>query len=78
MTECWISAAATALALLVGWYGHRKWRGWLPEDLSIKYGVGGMIDVVAWWLENGGDMPSEEIADILHRLVVEPILSQKR
>ena len=53
-------------------------RGWLPEDLSIKYGVGGMIDVVAWWLENGGDMPSEEIADILHRLVVEPILSQKR
>ena len=44
---------------------------WLPEDLGVVYGTGATIDLLAWWL--GADQQhrsSEQIAAILHRLII--------
>jgi len=47
---------------------------WLPNDLSVVYGTGGTFDILAWWLAEGQDHSAQEIAGILHRLVIEPLV----
>jgi len=47
---------------------------WLPADLGVVYGTGGTIDVLAWWLEQDPPMPPAEIAGILHRLIIAPLM----
>lgn len=52
---------------------------WLPADLGTIHGTGSMIDILAWWLGQGGNRPAsthspEEIATILHRLVIAPLV----
>lgn len=52
---------------------------WLPADLGTVHGTGSTIDILAWWLKQGGDAPAsthtpEEVARILHRLVIAPLV----
>lgn len=47
---------------------------WLPADLGVVHGTGAMIDVLAWWLTEGSALSAEEIATIVHRLVIAPLV----
>jgi AcrR family transcriptional regulator len=52
-----------------------KRRGWwLPADLAVVFGVSGVIEVLAWWLQHRRDFTVEEIAVIVDRLVIAPIV----
>lgn len=47
---------------------------WLPADLAVVFGVSGVIEILAWWLEHRGVFTVDEIAGILDRLVIAPIV----
>ncbi|WP_236554575.1 TetR/AcrR family transcriptional regulator [Novosphingobium sp. 9U] len=47
---------------------------WLPADLGVVHGTGAMIDGLAWWLTIGTDLSAEQIATILHRLIIAPLV----
>lgn len=47
---------------------------WMPDDLRVSYGVGGMIEVLTWWLQKRRDFPVEKVAKLLDRLVIAPML----
>jgi AcrR family transcriptional regulator len=49
---------------------------WLPADLAVVFGVSAVAEILAWWLQHPRDFTLEEIADILDRLVIAPILQQ--
>lgn len=51
--------------------------GWLPPDLAVVYGAGGTIDVLSWWLEHGESQSPDQIAAILNRLVVAPLVGPR-
>lgn len=46
---------------------------WLPRDLIIAWSVGGVIEILTWWLQQEEGYPSEKIARTLDHLVVNPI-----
>ena len=46
----------------------------LPNDLAVLFGVSGVLEIFKWWLEHGRDLSVTEVADILDRLVIAPIL----
>lgn len=47
---------------------------WLPADLGVVHGTGATIDVLAWWLAQEREYPPNQIADILNRLVIAPLV----
>lgn len=49
-------------------------RSRFPADLAIVFGVSGLIEILAWWLQHRKQCTVEEIAEILESLVVGPIL----
>ncbi len=53
-----------------------KPESWLPEDLAVIHGTGGTIDLLAWWLVQEDDYPSEQIAAILDRLIIAPLVGK--
>lgn len=52
----------------------QKPHDWLPSDLGVVHGTGAMIDGLAWWLTIGTALSTDEIAKILHRLVIAPLM----
>lgn len=48
---------------------------WLPGDLRVVYATGGVVDVLAWWLQQRPRPPANEMAEILDRLVIAPTLA---
>ena len=48
---------------------------WLPLDLRVEHAVGGVIDVLAWWLRQADRPPVTRGAEILDRLVIAPTLA---
>lgn len=48
---------------------------WLPADLRVAYAAGGVVDVLAWWLQQEPPLPAERIAAILDRLVIAPTMA---
>lgn len=47
----------------------------LPLDLGVVHGAGATIDVLAWWLsQENKEYPAGQIAEILHRLVIAPLV----
>ena len=50
---------------------------WLPADLGVVHGTGATFDLLAWWLGQGPDMTPEDIAPLLHRLVIAPLLGDR-
>lgn len=49
---------------------------WLPSDLAVVYGTGATIDVLAWWLSQDDDYSPAQIAGILNRLVIAPLVGR--
>jgi AcrR family transcriptional regulator len=50
-------------------------KSWLPADLGVVYGAGGTIDLLAWWLSQDEGYTAEQIAGILNRLIIAPLVS---
>jgi AcrR family transcriptional regulator len=48
---------------------------WLPSDLGVIYGVTATVEILAWWLPRRDAYSSEQIAEILDRLVITPTLT---
>lgn len=53
-------------------------KSWLPADLGVVYGAGATIDLLAWWLSQDEVYPPEQIAAILNRLVIAPLVGGER
>jgi AcrR family transcriptional regulator len=53
-------------------------KSWLPSDLGVVYGTGGTIDLLAWWLAQEDDYSPEQIALILNRLIIAPLIGGER
>jgi AcrR family transcriptional regulator len=53
-----------------------KAASWLPADLAVVHGTGGTIDLLAWWLARDADYPSDQIASILDKLIVAPVVGE--
>lgn len=49
---------------------------WLPADLGVVHGTGATIDILAWWLVQDEAYPPSHIADILNRLVINPLVGR--
>lgn len=47
---------------------------WLPMDLGVILGVSGTVEILSWWLRDQPDTPSEQVAELLDRLVIGPAL----
>lgn len=47
---------------------------WLPADLGVVYGTGATFDLLAWWLGESQQLSPDEIAGILHRLIIAPLV----
>jgi len=47
---------------------------WLPADLGVVHGAGAALDILAWWLAQDQEFSPSQIADILNRLVVSPLV----
>lgn len=47
---------------------------WLPADLGVVHGTGSTIDILAWWLARGRELNARQVATILHRLVIAPLV----
>lgn len=52
----------------------RNQRDWLPPDLGVVYGTGSTFDILAWWLSQDHAYTPDQIAAILHRLVIAPLV----
>ena len=48
--------------------------GWLPADLGVVYGTGGTFDLLAWWLGQERNYSADEVAAILNRLIIAPLM----
>jgi AcrR family transcriptional regulator len=53
-------------------------KSWLPADLGVVYGAGGTIDLLAWWLSQDETYSPEQIAGILNRLIIAPLIDSDR
>lgn len=53
-------------------------KSWLPADLGVVYGAGATIDLLAWWLSQEDSYTPEQIAAILNRLVIAPLVDPSR
>jgi AcrR family transcriptional regulator len=58
--------------------GHPASEDDLPADLKITWAVGGVIDILTWWLQQSRHHPCEQIAEVLDRLVVSRLLTPAR
>lgn len=48
---------------------------WLPTEIGVIMTVSGIIELLAWWLRQTKPMPSPKIAEILHRMLVSPMMA---
>jgi len=53
-------------------------KDWLPQDLGVVHGTGGTFDLLAWWLAQERRHTPDEIAAILHRLIIAPLIGDGR
>lgn len=44
-------------------------------ELGANHGVAATIEILAWWLRNPGAQSAEQVADVLDRLVLQPLLA---
>jgi AcrR family transcriptional regulator len=47
---------------------------WLPCDLSVMFGVGATVEVLAWWLQKPDPIDADAMAAILDRLVLSQLV----
>jgi AcrR family transcriptional regulator len=64
-------------AKLVPRIGRKTTSRWLPYDLRIVFGVSAMFEVLAWWLQRRTEFKVEQVAEILDRLIVAPMMTEE-
>jgi AcrR family transcriptional regulator len=50
---------------------------WLPTELGAVFGVGATIEIIGWWLQRPDELTPKQVANILSRLVVAPVIDAK-
>ena len=50
----------------------------VPVELGAVYGVSATVEILSWWLRRPNEMDVHQIADVIDRLVVSPIVGWKR
>lgn len=48
--------------------------GGLPQTLTIRFQTAAAVEVLGWWLDQAPEMAPEDVAHLLRRLVVAPVL----
>lgn len=51
--------------------------GWLPTDLAVVYGTGATVDLLAWWLPRRSEYGADQIAHIIDRLIIAPMMQNR-
>ena len=51
---------------------------WVPVELGAVYGVSATVEILAWWLRSPNDFTVNQLAEIIDRLVVTPIVGGKQ
>lgn len=46
---------------------------WLPVDLAAPFVVGGLFEILAWWLGQPADYPMEKVVRIIDALIVKSV-----
>lgn len=55
--------------------GRARPNGWLPVELAVSSTTSVMIEGLIWWLSQPpGSVPTEQMAQMLHRLVLGPMI----
>jgi len=49
-------------------------KSWLPDDLAVTFAVTAIIEILAWWLKQDEPLAVKDMAQILNRLTVLPIM----
>ncbi len=49
-------------------------KSWLPSDLAATFAVTSIVEILAWWLKQHDPPSVKEMAEILNRLTVQPIM----
>ncbi|WP_348671889.1 TetR/AcrR family transcriptional regulator [uncultured Abyssibacter sp.] len=47
---------------------------WLPAEVGVNLAVSGTIELLAWWLRQDDPVPMEQVAGILDRVIVSPLV----
>ncbi|MEH3120370.1 MAG: helix-turn-helix domain containing protein [Sphingomonas phyllosphaerae] len=50
---------------------------WLPRELAVTHMVGAVLTILTWWLEREPSLSTDDMAAILHRLVLAPVMSDR-
>lgn len=48
---------------------------WLPNELAVTFSVTGILEILGWWLKLDSPISSEEMAEIINKLVIAPLCS---
>lgn len=54
--------------------GYQQPGAWLPAELAVVFGVSGVIELLTYWLHHPQDFTLEQIAELVERLVIAPVL----
>jgi AcrR family transcriptional regulator len=57
---------------------HKQPQGWMPAEVGVVLAVGGIVELLAFWLRQSNPMPSERVAEILDLVVIAPVMSAPR
>lgn len=49
----------------------------LPRELAVTHLVGAALTILTWWLDRAPDMAADDVAAILDRLVLAPVLADQ-
>jgi AcrR family transcriptional regulator len=50
----------------------------VPYELVVTHSVSATLGLLAWWLENGRDIPAEMMGEVVDRLVMAPVRAMER
>jgi len=48
---------------------------WPPRDLVVPFAIGGVLDILTWWLRQAAPEPQERVAGLLADLVIAPLVA---
>ena len=48
---------------------------WLPGDLAVTFAVTALVEILAWWLKQPQPASVREMAEVLNRLTVVPLMA---
>lgn len=57
---------------------HKQPQAWLPAEVGVVLAVGGIVELLAFWLRQTNPMPIERVAEILDLIIVAPLIAAPR